>query len=202
MNFASLLDILISVLLVTTIVWCVLLNRRLGGLRKNQSELATLIAELNLATSRAESGITVLKTNAEEAGASLQTSIDHAERLNDDLAYLSERGSRLVERLDEPTKRARHAAFAGKNTVNFEAGKKPFEPGPDIRDFEAGKRPIEPGPEIRDDPPEAGKRDGLIDLLSGDEMPDFTAPDGVAPMTDPARKNLERRLLDALKAAR
>ena len=53
MNFAFLLDIVIAILLVTTIAWCVVLNRRLGGLRKNQSELATLIAELNLATSRA-----------------------------------------------------------------------------------------------------------------------------------------------------
>ena len=109
MNFAFLLDIVIAILLVTTIAWCVVLNRRLGGLRKNQSELATLIAELNLATSRAENGISVLKTNAEEAGATLRSSIDQAERLNDDLAYLSERGSRLVERLDAPTKqKSRH----------------------------------------------------------------------------------------------
>jgi hypothetical protein len=57
MNFSFLLDVLISILLATTIVWCVLLNRRLRGLRRNQGELATLIAELNLAASRAEAGI-------------------------------------------------------------------------------------------------------------------------------------------------
>ena len=177
MNFAFLLDVIIAVLLVTTIVWCVLLNRRLTGLRKNQGELATLIAELNLATSRAENGISVLKSNAEEAGASLRSSIENAERLNDDLAYLSERGTRLVERLDAPTKRARQSTFASKNPPPFDAHKAPG-----------------PGLGARQDNPIPVMDDGVDDLLD-DDVPDPS-------VENPARRNLEKKLLDALKSAR
>ena len=176
MNFAYLLDILIAILLVTTIVWCVLLNRRLKGLRENQSELATLIAELNLAASRAEAGISGLKSNAEDAGASLQSSIIHAERINDDLAYLSERGSRLVERLDSPTKRARRAALASKIPPNF-----------DVKDAE----------------PDSGKREDERNLGSRGGAPDIDARAGTKEISarNPGRKNLENKLLDALKTA-
>lgn len=107
MTYSFFLDALIAVLLIATIVWCVLLNRRLVGLRRHQSELATLISELNVATERAEIGIAELKHNAEAAGASLETSIERARRLNDDLTYLSERGGRLVDRLEHSTRATR-----------------------------------------------------------------------------------------------
>lgn len=109
MTFSFYLDALIAVLLVATIVWCVLLNRRLVGLRRHQSELAGLITELNVATERAEAGIAELKHNAEAAGATLQSSIERAQRLNDDLTYLSERSSRLVDRLDHSTRSTRRS---------------------------------------------------------------------------------------------
>jgi hypothetical protein len=94
------LDGVIAVLLVMTIVWCILLNRRLVGLRRHQNELNTLIGSLNEATVRAEAGIAALKDNAEKAGADLKSSIEQAERLNDDLNYLSQRSSRLAQRLE------------------------------------------------------------------------------------------------------
>ena len=121
MTYAFFLDALIAILLVATIVWCVLLNRRLAGLRRHQSELAGLIAELNMATERAEAGIAELKHNAEAAGATLQSSIERAQRLNDDLTYLSERSSRLVDRLDHSTRSTRrsgaHASSAQRSAV-------------------------------------------------------------------------------------
>lgn len=218
MNFAFLLDVLISILLATTIVWCVLLNRRLRGLRQNQGELATLIAELNLATSRAESGITVLRDNAEEAGANLQTSIAHAERLNDDLAYLSERGSRLVERLDGPTKRARQSTFSNRNKPNFD----PPNNDPEEPDFAFARRDDPLEPELRGGGAEFDERDDIIDIGRRSAAPENgrrsavpenggrgAASDDAARATpempgelNAERKDLERKLLDALKAAR
>ncbi len=207
MNFDNFLDIIIVVLLLTTIIWCVILNRRLRGLRANQGELATLIAELNLATSRAESGITVLKANADEAGASLQTSIEQAERLNDDLAYLSERGTRLVEQLDGPTKRARQSAFAAKGAASAGLGEQ-FEPREPREPREAPRR------EAPAEAPAPGVHGGIADLLAEDEVPDFVVrsedvPDFVArggeaeEQTDaPSRRSFGNGLLNALKTAR
>ena len=195
MNYAFLLDVLVSILLATTIVWCVLLNRRLKGLRRNQGELATLIAELNLATSRAEAGISVLKSNAEEAGASLQTSIEQAVRLNDDLAYLSERGSRLVERLDGPTKRARHTAFASRNRPTFDTK----DPG---NGFGRRKEAPETGP--RGGAAEFDERDDILDNAGFGDASDRAARGRAADLGElgPEQKNVENKLLDALKAAR
>ena len=222
MNFAFLLDVLISILLATTIVWCVLLNRRLRGLRQNQGELATLIAELNLATSRAESGISVLRDNAEQAGANLQTSIAHAERLNDDLAYLSERGSRLVDRLEGPTKRARQSTFSNRNKPNFDPPNfDPEEPDLDFARRDDQPEPA-PEPEPRGGAAEFDERDDIIDIGRRSAAPEngrrsaapengrrSAAPDIAARAApempgelNPERKDLERKLLDALKAAR
>ena len=195
MNFSFLLDVLISILLATTIVWCVLLNRRLRGLRRNQGELATLIAELNLAASRAEAGISARKDNASEAGASLQASIDHAERLNDNLAYLSERGARLVERLDGPTKRARQSSFSARGRSNFDS---------EEADLDVGRREAQPQPQPRHGKPEFDEREDIIDIARARAEPDIAGHDRseVPGEPNPARKDLERKLLDALKAAR
>ncbi|MDA1356120.1 MAG: DUF6468 domain-containing protein [Proteobacteria bacterium] len=187
MNFDFLLDIVIVILLVTTIAWCVVLNRRLRDLRKNQSELATLIAELNLATSRAENGITVLKTNAEEAGATLRTSIDQAERLNDDLAYLSERGSRLVERLDGPTKRSRQTSFANVNNPAGDAHKQSGQ--------NSGRRKDRAKSTLDDGPSEFFGEEKPAKFELPDEMPELGAETS-------ERRNLEKKLLNALRAAR
>ena len=184
MNFAFLLDIVIAILLVTTIAWCVVLNRRLGGLRKNQSELATLIAELNLATSRAENGISVLKTNAEEAGATLRSSIDQAERLNDDLAYLSERGSRLVERLDAPTKRSRQSAFSSAKSPAM-----PTVPDKALAGANRAKPDLD---------------NGVPDFLGEERSTEFKLPDDMPELgaETSERRNLEKKLLHALRATR
>ena len=123
MTYTFVLDALIAILLTATIVWCVLLNRRLGDLRRHQNELSTLIADLNEATSRAEAGIAGLKHNAEVTGATLQNSIENARRLNDDLSYLSERSEQLVDRLDGSTRPARRKRTASSPSPPIPAAK-------------------------------------------------------------------------------
>lgn len=110
MTYTLLLDALIAILLVATITYCVRLHRKLGMLRKNQGELSRLVESLNEATARAEAGIAGLRLNAEQVGASLQSSIEQAERLNDNLDFLSERGTRLVERLEASSRHRRSGA--------------------------------------------------------------------------------------------
>ncbi len=135
MTFAFLLDGLIAALLVATIVWSVVLNRRLKGLRRNQEELSNLIGALNQAAERAEAGIAALRANAEEAGASLQSSITQAERLNEELTYLAKRGSRLAQRLEGV--REEESAFAPQR-LNTPSDRPPERPSETRREIEAG----------------------------------------------------------------
>jgi len=93
------LDGLVIVLLVATIVYCVLLNRRLGAMRRNEDELQLLIASFNQATARAEAGIGALKKAAEGVRESLHGEVEDAKALYDELSFMLERGDALAERM-------------------------------------------------------------------------------------------------------
>ena len=82
MPFSLILDIVIAVLLVATIAYAFLLNRRLAGLRRDKRELESLAATFGQATIRAES-IAKLKFTV----STLNDRVDRAEALRDDLAF-------------------------------------------------------------------------------------------------------------------
>jgi hypothetical protein len=111
--FSLLLDILVAILLVVTIVYAVLLNRRLGVLRQDRAELERLTLTFADALRRAEDGIGRLKTTAD----ALQDRIDRAQSLRDDLAFLTERGGSAADRLEDLVRTARKEAGVGPATA-------------------------------------------------------------------------------------
>ena len=121
------LDGVVVVLLVATIGYAVVLNRRIGEMRKWKAEFDRMITTFNQATTRAEAGIQSLKSIANQRGPDLQRSLDKARSLRDDLAYLVERGDTLADRLTEsvrsaiPTPRAAEAATAASTPAATES---------------------------------------------------------------------------------
>ncbi|MCP5366033.1 MAG: hypothetical protein H6907_17910 [Hyphomicrobiales bacterium] len=104
------LDILIAVLLVVTIVYAIILNRRLGNLRRDRQELEQLAKTFADATTRADESIGRLRATAEE----LQQRIDAARSVGEDLAFMSDRGESLADRLEGAVRTNRgRAAPAG-----------------------------------------------------------------------------------------
>ncbi len=99
-------DAVVALLLVTTISYAAVLNRRLGVLRGDRAKLEELIQGLTAAAQRAESGIAGLREAAEDVGRSLEKKIDQGKSLRDDLSYMLERGGGIADRL-EGTIRAR-----------------------------------------------------------------------------------------------
>jgi hypothetical protein len=100
MDFSLIIDALIAVLLVATIAYAAVLNRKLSVLRDGKSEMAALIASFSESAERAGSGVETLKQAAGRSGEVLQNQVDTARGLVDDLGYLIEKGTRLAERLD------------------------------------------------------------------------------------------------------
>ncbi len=100
MEFSLILDALIAALLVATIGYAAVLNRKLGVLRDGKSEMEALIASFSESTERAGSGVESLKQEAGRSGEALQKKVESARGLVDDLGFLIERGTRLAERLD------------------------------------------------------------------------------------------------------
>ncbi len=100
MEFSLILDALIVVLLVATIAYAAVLNRKLGVLRDAKSEMEALIVSFSEPIERAGSGVESLKQEAGRSGKALQSKVEAARGLVDDLGFLIETGTRLAERLD------------------------------------------------------------------------------------------------------
>lgn len=116
MPFALLLDILIAILLIATIAYAVMLNRRLSQLRQDQSELEALANQFNDATLRAEESIHKLTGSADDMKRDVQDTLLKAEALRDDLNFLIERAGVSADKLEEKVRnnRPEPPAYSGK----------------------------------------------------------------------------------------
>lgn len=109
---AMVLDVAIILLLVPTIVYAVILNRRLSALRNSRDELAKVVGNFNEATMRAEAGIPKLKKATLDANSALQERVEKAHSLRDDLAFMIERAEEMADRLDGSVRAGRSADTA------------------------------------------------------------------------------------------
>jgi len=106
-DYKLILDVIVAILLAATIGYALMLNRRLGELRRNRDDLARLVNAFNDATARAEAGIPKLRRAADEAGATLQERVEKAQTLRDDLAFMIERAEAMANRLEGTVRQAR-----------------------------------------------------------------------------------------------
>ncbi|MDP2696674.1 DUF6468 domain-containing protein [Thalassospira sp.] len=101
MDFEFYLDLLMIVLLIATIIYAVILNRRLGAFRRNREDMEQFLAAFNAATERAESSIRGLKEMAGQTGDRLREDIERASALNEDLSFMIDRGESIAGRLEK-----------------------------------------------------------------------------------------------------
>lgn len=94
------LELVLIVLLGATLFQALRLERALGVLKRDRATLETLVIGFNASTHQAESGIQRLRTAADGAGRQIEAQIAKSATLKDDLAFLTERGDRLADRLD------------------------------------------------------------------------------------------------------
>ena len=112
MTTQTILDLVVILLLVPTIIYAVILNRRLVALRRSRDELARIVASFNDATLRAEAGIPKLKKATTEANQTLKERVDKAQTLRDDLAFMVQRAEELANRLEAAVRAARSEGIA------------------------------------------------------------------------------------------
>ncbi|MCB9948868.1 MAG: hypothetical protein H6842_13775 [Rhodospirillaceae bacterium] len=147
-ELAPFLDSLIIVLLVATIVYASILNRRLTRFRDNRVELERATRSFAEAALRADGGIKALRAVADETGRVLNDKLTRAQELRDDLAELVNSAERLASRLDGGYEReaAKPARAAGR-TVPL----RPISPVDDA--VEADGQPLAAMPGDRTDRP-------------------------------------------------
>jgi hypothetical protein len=94
------LELVLVVLLAATLFQAIRLERALGVLKRDRASLEALVAGFNASTRQAENGIERLRAAADGAGRQIERQIQTSVSLKDDLAFLTERGDRLADRLD------------------------------------------------------------------------------------------------------
>jgi len=109
-----LLDGILAVLLLATVVYCYILNRRLGNIRAAGDQMKDLVGKFSTATEQAQAGIAALRQAAENDGQKLQDAMEMARVMRDELAFLTESGDALASRL------------AGARKSSVVGGKKPM----------------------------------------------------------------------------
>jgi Domain of unknown function (DUF6468) len=86
------------------------LLRSLRQLRADDNQIERLIEALDAATGRAAGALEGLRETAEAAGQRLAGELAGAQRVLDDLQFLTSRGDQLADRLEEQIRKGRPAA--------------------------------------------------------------------------------------------
>ena len=100
MTVGMILEGLVAALLVVTVVYCAILDKKLKALRTGQDGIKAIIEGLDNATRRARAGISELKAAADAAGHNLSGQVSKARGLTDELQLMIEAGNALADRLE------------------------------------------------------------------------------------------------------
>ena len=92
-------DAVVAVLLIATIGYSVVLNRRLTAMRSDRDKFEDLIRNLSTASQRAEAVVTKMRASADDLSQRLDKKIDEARSLSDDLVYMIERGGVIADKM-------------------------------------------------------------------------------------------------------
>jgi hypothetical protein len=101
--FGVFVESAVSVLLVVTIGYCVVLNERLKRLHADRSVLQQMVTDLIRATDLANAAVKELKTTAVEADAAHAARTEEAERFGIELANHVAAGQQVMERIAKIT---------------------------------------------------------------------------------------------------
>jgi len=111
-NLDWVLELVLVALLALTMVHAIRLERALRTLRSDRTAFGDAIAGFDSSARQAELGIGKLQATAAESAQMMARRVEQATALKDDLAFLTERGDALADRLDDLVRAARNAAAA------------------------------------------------------------------------------------------
>jgi Domain of unknown function (DUF6468) len=120
-NVGYLVEIMVSILLLLTILYCIRLNQRLRLLKADEQTLRATISELITATEIAERAIAGLKSTMRDGEQNLSERLERIERVTGELDKQLTAGEELLSRVSRIANAARPAgqqtAVPDANTV-------------------------------------------------------------------------------------
>lgn len=115
MTSAIIIDLITISLLIATIFYALVLNKRIVSIQDNKSELTVLMKGFSTTLSIAESSVEKLRYTGSETIEKLAEQAKQAKQLKEDLEYLIERGDKLANSLEDMVRKARSESTVFKN---------------------------------------------------------------------------------------
>ena len=106
MTLSLIVELALSGLLLATIGYCAILERKLSALRKGQDGLKDTIGKLNASIVLAGESMRALKASAAGAAETLDERMARARGMIDELSLLASAGERIADRIDRGSPRA------------------------------------------------------------------------------------------------
>ncbi len=94
------LETIVAILLIVTVVYCYVLNKRLATLRNSQDEMKQLLNDFAVAMQKAEISVAELRNASLEIGDKLNARVTAARALSDELNVMVNSGEDLANRLE------------------------------------------------------------------------------------------------------
>ncbi len=187
-----LLEGLLAVLLIATIGYAAMLDRRLRTLRQSRDEMQALLASFTAATAHAQAGLIALRETGQTTTQGLQGDIERAKALRDDLSFLVDRGNSLADRLEGGIGAARVAVKAAASRSETPRVK-PEPISDDVEDAPEAK----PVVRLAETPKRSQAQRGF---MPGAKV--ISKREAAAAATGEGDEEMARQLLRALKTAR
>jgi len=108
LSLGIIVEVLVAILLATTIGYCVILNQKLIRLHADRDTLRKMITDLVQATALANSAVQELKSAAIEADTVLNGRLEEAEKFGIELANHVTAGQQLMDKIAKITSLARN----------------------------------------------------------------------------------------------
>ncbi len=99
-TLTSVLEIGLCILLAATLVYCVMLERRLMAVRQGQQDLKKTIGDLNASIETAGAALRALQSAAGSMGEALDRKVTSARAAIDELSLVAASSERIAQRLE------------------------------------------------------------------------------------------------------
>jgi hypothetical protein len=93
-------ELALTALLAVTLVYCIVLERRLAAVRKGQESMKAVIGQLDTAISKAGASMHALKATTAATAEQLDERLKRGRAVIDELSLLTASGERIAQRFD------------------------------------------------------------------------------------------------------
>ena len=118
MTVELVIEVLVVVLLAATCIYCAALYRKLRGLQRGQTEMATLMRAFDEATQRAERNLAIMQEEGVAASRELDVVAARARALGDELGVMVHAGKRIADRIEGAVHDARQTGLHPENKTS------------------------------------------------------------------------------------